>query len=102
MSDAPPQARGGGQSGAGLADFERGLALRRDFGGRETFRRLQEPIAHVGAQPQRRRHGDVGNQMRRVFEPQTIFDQAGGPRLAQDFLKNGCALLVAQTSAKLR
>ena len=65
-------------------------------------RRLQQPLPGLGDQPQGGRHGDVGEDMGRIFEPQPIPDQALLPRLRDEWVKEGLMTIHAQAHPKWR
>ena len=88
MVDARQQPRLIFQIGSGEADFEGRLVMRGDFSGGKAFGRGEQLFSRLGHQLERRRDGDIGNQMRCVFQALAIFDQAGRACLAQDFLKD--------------
>ena len=101
MLDAFEQPRLIRQIGARLTDFQGSLLVGGDLRGSETSGRLEQFVADFSDQSQRCGDGDIGDQMRRVFETQPVFDQAGRARLAQDFLKDGLDRFVPEPLAKL-
>jgi len=63
--------------------------------------RVKQLLARLRQQAKRRRHRDIGDDMRGVLEPQPILDQPQTPRLAHQGIEHLLEPLGSQTIAKI-
>src|SRR6266540_2396732 len=101
MLDAPQQPRFVFQIGGLLANLQGALPMSSRLGRREAFGRPEQLLAGLRHQRERSRDGDVGQNVRGVFQTQTIFDQTGLSRLPNDFVKNLLKAFGAKPRAEL-
>jgi len=72
-----------------------------DLRGGKRPQGLQQLRAHLGHQPDGRGHGDVGDDMRGVLQPQAILDQTQPPRLAHQVVEDLLQTFGPQPLAKI-
>src|SRR5215813_8381083 len=101
MLDAPQQPRFVFQIGGVLANLRGASPMSGRLIWRKAFGRPDQLLADLRDERDRRRDGDVGQNVRGVFQTQTIFDQAGGASLANDFMKDLLKTFRAKPRAEL-
>ena len=69
--------------------------------GSQRPQRLQQLIADLRHQPNRRRHGDIGDDVRGVLEPQPVLDQPQPTGLTHQVVENLLQALRSQPLAKI-
>ena len=102
------QRRHAGDQAVRIGEVRRRLPhhLRLGFVGGHLLRgirahRVQQALSGLGDQAQGGRDGDVGEDMRGVFEPQPVADQAIRPRLRHDLVEERLMALHPQARATL-